>query len=136
MLLLSRTALPAWTAGFIAVLVGFTSSVALVFQAAQAAGATATQAGSWIAALCLGMGGLSVVLSWHYRQPIKIAWSTPGAALLAVSLPGVPMAQAIGAFVVCGLLMAVAGYSRLFERVIGRIPCPIPSGLLAGRPAR
>jgi benzoate membrane transport protein len=135
-LFFSRAAFPAWTAGFIAVLVGFTSSVALVFQAALAAGATPEQTGSWIAALCLGMGGLSIGLSWYYKQPIKIAWSTPGAALLVVSLAGVPMSKAIGAFVVCGLLILASGLSKLFERLMNRISIPIASGLLAGVLAR
>jgi benzoate membrane transport protein len=135
-LFFSRAAFPAWTAGFIAVLVGFTSSVALVFQAAQAAGATPEQTGSWIGALCLGMGLLSIGLSWHYKQPIKIAWSTPGAALLVVSLAGVPMSKAIGAFVVCGLLILASGLSKVFERLMSRISMPIASGLLAGVLAR
>jgi benzoate membrane transport protein len=135
-LFFSSTAIPAWTAGFIAVLVGFTSSVALVFQAAQAAGATQEQTGSWIGALCLGMGLLSIGLSWYYKQPIKIAWSTPGAALLVVSLAGVPISKAIGAFVVCGLLILASGLSKVFERLMSRISVPIASGLLAGVLAR
>ena len=135
-LFFSRAAFPAWTAGFVAVLVGFTSSVALVFQAAQSAGASPEQTGSWIGALCLGMGGLSIGLSWYYKQPIKIAWSTPGAALLVVSLAGVPMSKAIGAFVVCGLLILASGLSKVFERMMNRISVPIASGLLAGVLAR
>jgi benzoate membrane transport protein len=135
-LFFSRGAFPAWTAGFVAVLVGFTSSVALVFQAAQAAGATPEQTGSWIGSLCLGMGALSIGLSWYYKQPVKIAWSTPGAALLVVSLAGVPMSKAIGAFVLCGLLILASGLSKVFERMMNRISVPIASGLLAGVLAR
>jgi benzoate membrane transport protein len=134
--LLSRDAFSAWTAGFIAVLVGFTSSVALVFQAARAAGASPEQTGSWIAALCLGMGALSMGLSWFYKQPIKIAWSTPGAALLAVSLSGVSMPKVIGAFCVCGMLIFLSGVSKVFEKMIDKISVPIASGLLAGALAR
>ena len=48
--------LSAFTAGFVAVLVGFTSSVAIVFQAAQAFNATPAQTASWMWALGLGMG--------------------------------------------------------------------------------
>jgi benzoate membrane transport protein len=135
-LFFSRAAIPAWTAGFIAVLVGFTSSVALVFQAAQAAGATPEQIGSWLGALCFGHGCLTIGLSWYYKQPIKIAWSTPGAALLVISLAGVPMSKAIGAFVVCGLLILASGLSRVFERLMNRISIPLASGLLAGVLAR
>ncbi len=75
--------LPAIVAGFVAVLVGFTSSVVIVFAAAQALGATPAQATSWIWALGIGMGLTSIGLSWWTRQPVLTAWSTPGAALIA-----------------------------------------------------
>ena len=95
-------------AGFVAVLVGFTSSVAIVFAAAQALGATPAQTTSWIWALGIGMGLTSIGLSLAYRQPVLTAWSTPGAALLAAT-SGLAMPEAVGAFVVCALLIVAAG---------------------------
>src|SRR5690606_17694602 len=81
------------SSGFIAVLVGYTSSVAIVFQAASAAGADAAQLGSWMWALGIGMGVTCIGLSLAWRMPVLTAWSTPGAALLATSLGGIGMAQ-------------------------------------------
>ncbi|MFZ5547418.1 MAG: benzoate/H(+) symporter BenE family transporter [Pseudomonadota bacterium] len=123
--------LPAVVAGFVAVLVGFTSSVAIVFAAAQALGANAAQTASWIWALGLGMGLTSLGLSLYYRHPVLTAWSTPGAALIAAT-HGIALPEATGAFVVCALLIMVAGYSGLFERLMGRIPMAIAAALLAG----
>ncbi|MFG6467793.1 benzoate/H(+) symporter BenE family transporter [Roseateles sp. BYS87W] len=122
-------------AGFVAVLVGYTSSVAIIFQATVALGATPAQTASWLWALGLGMGVTSLGLSWWTRQPVLVAWSTPGAALLA-STSGLAMPEAIGAFIVCGLLMAWAGASGVFERLMDRIPVAIASALLAGVLAR
>jgi benzoate membrane transport protein len=122
-------------AGFVAVLVGYTSSVAIIFQATVALGATPAQTASWLWALGLGMGVTSLGLSLWTRQPVLTAWSTPGAALLA-STAGVAMPEAIGAFIVCGLLMVWAGASGLFERLMDRIPPAIASALLAGVLAR
>lgn len=130
--LLRDLSLPAVIAGFVTVLVGFTSSAVIVFQAAQAAGATPQQLGSWMWALGLGMGLTCILLSLHYRVPVVTAWSTPGAAMLTASVAGLPMDQAIGAFVVSAALIALAGFSGLFERVISRIPVSIASGMLAG----
>ncbi len=127
--------LSAVVAGFVAVLVGFTSSVVIVFAAAQALGASAAQITSWMWALGLGMGATTVMLSLYYRQPVLTAWSTPGAALLASS-SGLLMSEAIGAFVVCGLLIVLAGVTRGFERVMDRIPQAIAAALLAGLLAR
>jgi benzoate membrane transport protein len=124
--------LPAATAGFVAVLVGFSSSVAIVFQAANALGATDAQATSWMWALGLGMGITSLVLSWRYKQPVLTAWSTPGAALIAMTASGITLPQATGAFIFCGLLICVAGFSGLFERLISKVPLPLASALLAG----
>ena len=122
-------------AGFVAVLVGFTSSVAIVFQAAQALGATQAQTTSWMWALGLGMGLTSVGLSLWTRQPILTAWSTPGAALLA-GTQGITMPEAVGAFIVCGALITLVGVTRWFERVMDRIPLAVAAALLAGVLAR
>ncbi len=128
--------LSALVAGFVAVLVGFTSSVVIVFQAAAAFGATPAQATSWIWALGLGMGLTSLGLSWHYRMPVLTAWSTPGAALLATAGAGVPMAEAVGAFIVCAVLITLAGATGWFARVMDRIPQALAAALLAGVLAR
>ncbi|MGM9481424.1 benzoate/H(+) symporter BenE family transporter [Roseateles sp. NT4] len=122
-------------AGFVAVLVGYTSSVAIIFQATVALGATQAQTASWLWALGLGMGLTSLALSLWTRQPILTAWSTPGAALLA-STSGVEMPEAIGAFIICGLLIAWSGASGWFEKLMDRIPVAIASALLAGVLAR
>jgi len=127
--------LSAAVAGFVAVLVGFTSSVAIVFAAAQALGANTAETASWIWALGLGMGLTSLGLSLHYRLPVLTAWSTPGAALIAAS-HGLSLPEATGAFMACAVLITVAGYSGLFERVMGRIPMAIAAALLAGVLAR
>ncbi len=126
------------TAGAVTVLVGFTSSVAIVFQAAQAFGATPEVITSWMWALGLGMGLCSAIPSLVLRQPVMVAWSTPGAAVLAsAGLTGdFTLAQAVGAFMVCALLMVLVGATGWFERAMNRIPMAIASALLAGVLAR
>ena len=130
--------LSAFTAGFVAVLVGFTSSVAIVFQAAQAFGATPAQVTSWMWALGLGMGLCSLVPSLILRKPVMVAWSTPGAAVLATAglAGGFSMAEAVGAFMVSAALITLVGVTRWFERVMNRIPMEIAAALLAGVLAR
>jgi len=120
------------TAGFVAVLVGYTSSAVIIFQAAAAAGASPEQIGGWLSALGLAMGATSIGLSLYYRQPILTAWSTPGAALLAVSLPGVPLDEAIGVFVFCAILILICGATGWFARLMQLIPQPIAAAMLAG----
>ena len=122
----------ATVAGVVAVLVGYTSSVAIVFQAAAALGATQAQTVSWMWALGLGMGLTSAGLSLAYRAPVLTAWSTPGAALLVTAGVGVPMNEAIGAFIVCALLITLAGATGWFARVMDRIPQALAAALLAG----
>ncbi|MEG1770954.1 MAG: benzoate/H(+) symporter BenE family transporter [Comamonas sp.] len=126
-------------AGFVAMLVAFTSSMALVFQAAQAFGATPAQISSWVWALGLGMGLCTLLPSLWLRKPVMIAWSTPGAAVLAtagLAGDGFTMAQAVGAFMLAALLTIVVGASGALERLMQRIPLAITSALLAGVLAR
>jgi benzoate membrane transport protein len=130
--LLRDNSISAIAAGFVTVLVGFTSSAAVVFQAAQSLGASPEQIASWIWALGMGMGLTCIGLSLRYRMPVVTAWSTPGAALLIGSAAGFSMAEAIGAFMISAVLIAVAGFSGVFERLISRIPVSIASAMLAG----
>ena len=124
--------LTAVVAGFVATLVGYTSSAAIVFEAARALGAQEADVASWMIALGLGMGALCIVLSLRYREPIVAAWSTPGAALLATSSAGVPYGEAIGAFVVCGGLLAAVGFSGSVDRLMRHLPAPLAAAMLAG----
>jgi benzoate membrane transport protein len=134
--------LSAATAGFVAVLVGFTSSVAIVFSAALAFKATPEQLTSWMWALGIGMGLCSLVPSLILRKPVMVAWSTPGAAVLAVagvagaSGQGYSMNEAVGAFMVCAVLITLSGATGLFEKLMDRIPMAIAAALLAGVLAR
>jgi benzoate membrane transport protein len=122
------------TAGFVAVLVGFTSSVAIVFQAAQAFGASSELIASWMWALSLGMGLCTLVPSLWLKKPVMVAWSTPGAAVLAVAgvAGGFSMHDAVGAFIMCGLLITLLGMSGGFERFMNLIPFALAQALLAG----
>ncbi|XKG87132.1 benzoate/H(+) symporter BenE family transporter [Vreelandella venusta] len=120
------------TAGCVAVIIGYTSSAAIIFQAAAAAGASAAQISSWLWALGVGMGLTSLGLSLRYRMPLLTAWSTPGAAFLATSLPGIPIEEAIGAFLFSALLITLCGVTGLFERLMRHIPSAIASAMLAG----
>jgi len=129
--MLKDVSFSAVVAGFIAVLVGITSSIAIVFQAAQALGATPAQTTSWVWALGVGMAVTSVGLSLWVRQPVLTAWSTPGAALLA-GMHGVSLSSATGGFIISAVLITVAGASGLFERLMDRVPVAIAAALLAG----
>lgn len=119
-------------AGFVAVLVGYTSSAAIIFQAASAAGATAAQLGSWMWALGLGMGITCIGLSLAYRTPVLTAWSTPGAALLVTALAGLSMGEAVGAFLFSSLLITLCGVFGLFDRIMRHVPRALAGAMLAG----
>ncbi len=125
--------LPAYViAGLLPVLVGYSSAAAIVFQAAEAAGATHAGIASWMWALGIGMGVGTFALSLRYRAPVIVAWSTPGAALLATSLPGATMAEAIGAFLFSSALLTLCGITGLFDRIMRFVPGSLAAAMLAG----
>ncbi|MDN2483385.1 benzoate/H(+) symporter BenE family transporter [Vibrio agarivorans] len=119
------------TAGLAAVIVGYTSAIIIVIQAAQALGATSSQIESWLLALGLSMGVGSFVLSYYYKIPILIAWSTPGAALLITLEGGYSIAQATPAFVVTGVMIALTGLVRPLNKALSSIPPHLASAMLA-----
>ncbi|GAC30239.1 benzoate/H(+) symporter BenE family transporter [Brumicola pallidula] len=124
--------LSATVSGFIAVLIGFASAMAIVLQAGQAAGASPQILESWIWALGIGMGVGCIGLSAYYKRPIIIVWSTPGAALLATSLMGATIEQATGIFIFVAILSILVGVTGAFQKLTSYIPLPIASALLAG----
>lgn len=124
-----RTSVPA--SAFVAAIVGFGGTLALIIAAASAVGATREQTTSWVAAVCLAMAFETAWLSWRYRMPVVTAWSTPGAALVAAS-SGFTIEQAVGAFIVAALLLVATGLFKPLTRLISRIPASVASGMLAG----
>lgn len=113
-------------------LVGYTSSAAIVFQAANAAGATPAEMASWMCVLGVGMGLTCIGLSLWSRTPVLTAWSTPGAALLATGLVGLTMHQAIGVFLFNSLLLTIVGFSGSFDRIMRHVPPTLAAAMLAG----
>ncbi|MBH0777387.1 benzoate/H(+) symporter BenE family transporter [Nocardia bovistercoris] len=120
-------------AGVVTALVGFTSSFAVVLTGLTAVGATPAQAASGLLAVCVTQAVGMIALSYRYRMPISLAWSTPGAALLAgtgVVTGGWP--AAVGAFALTGVLVVVTGLWRRLGNLVAAIPVEIAQAMLAG----
>jgi len=124
--------LSAVTAGMVAVAVSFGGPAAIIFQAAKVAGLSPAQLSSWVWAISIGSGVTGVYLSLKYREPVITAWSTPGVALLAAGWAAYPYPEAVGAFIVSGLLITLCGVTGLFQAIMDRIPRPVVSAMLAG----
>lgn len=119
-------------AGLVAVIIGFASSIALIYQTVINLGGDAGLAASWLLTLGLTIGITSIILSLYFRVPILIAWSTPGAAFLISGTQGFTINEAIGGFVFSALLIFLSGITGWFEKLINKIPFQIASAMLAG----
>lgn len=119
------------SAATVAALVGYASSVAILLAAATALGATPAQTASWLLAICVGKAIGSAFLSWRAKVPVVLAWSTPGAALIAAT-SGITFAEGVGAFVTAGLLIAATGLIRPLGALVARIPDGIAAAMLGG----
>lgn len=125
--------MPAIAAGLLSAFVGFASSFAVILQGLTAVGASQAQAASGLMALSLAMGFCAILLSWKTRLPISIAWSTPGGALLASSaIAEGGFNAAVGAFILCGILLTLAGLWKPLGRAVAAIPASLANAMLAG----
>jgi benzoate membrane transport protein len=119
------------SAALVAALVGYGSTIALVLAAAQALGASPAETTSWVMAICFAKAAGSALLSTWHRVPVVLAWSTPGAALIAAST-GYGMAEGVAAFILAGLLIAATGLIKPLGSLVARIPDGIAAAMLAG----
>ncbi len=120
-----------FSAALVAALVGYGSTIALVLAAAAALGASPDQTASWVMAVCFAKAtGTAILSTWH-RVPVVLAWSTPGAALIAAST-GFSMAEGVGAFLLAAVLIAATGAIKPLGALVARIPDGIAGAMLAG----
>ncbi|NLS04446.1 benzoate/H(+) symporter BenE family transporter [Rhizobium sp. P32RR-XVIII] len=120
--------------GVLTAFVGFASSFAVVLHGLQAVGATEAQAASGLMALSISMGACAILLSAVTKLPVSIAWSTPGAALLASTGAAIEggFNAAVGAFLICAVLIVIAGLFKPLGRAVAAIPAPLANAMLAG----
>ncbi len=130
--LLVNRVLNSTVAGFVAVLIGFTSSIALIYQMVINFGGDANLAASWLFTLGLSLGISSMALSYFYRIPILVAWSTPGAALLIGNAQGLTINEAVAGFIFSAVLIFLCGVTGWFEKLMNKIPFQLATAMLAG----
>ena len=120
-------------AGFVASITGTAASIGIVLAALTGLGATPGQTASCVLVMLIGYGSLSMILSWRYKMPISIVWSTPGAAMLvAAGSLNLGFATATGGFLIAGLLLTLTGLWPALGRLVSKIPKAIASAMLAG----
>ncbi len=120
-------------AGTVASITGTAATTAIFLSAFVAIGATKAQTVSMVAIMLVFYGSLSILLSWRFKMPLSVVWSTPGAALLAgSSVTGIGFNNAMGGILVCGLLLALTGLWPKLGEIVSAIPKSIASAMLAG----
>jgi len=120
-------------AGLVASATGTAASLGVALAALTAVGASKTQTASTIVVMILIYGLLSIALSWRFKMPLSIVWSTPGAAMLvSASVLHLRFPVAAGAFLITGLLLALTGFWPQLGRLVSSIPKPIANAMLAG----
>ncbi len=120
-------------AGVLAAFVGFASSFAVILQGLTTVGASPAQAASGLMAGCAAIAVGAIGLSLWTRQPVALAWTTPGGAFLAtLSVPEGGFAVAVGAFLVTSALIILAGLWRPLGRAASALPKSLANAMLAG----
>ena len=119
-------------AGFIAVAISYAGPLLVTLEAAVAADLSPQLTASWVWAISVGSGVVCLIFSWITRQPVMVAWSIPGAALLITQLGLYPFSDVIGAYIVCGVVSAILGATGWLGKLLAAVPKPITAAVLAG----
>ena len=120
------------SAGLVAAIFGCSGPALIVIGAAEAGHLSNGQTVAWLFAIYVLGGFISLLLALHYKQPINGAYSIPGAALVAGSLATIPFNEAVGAFILAGLLVLLLGVTGLIGKVMRWLPMPIVMAMIAG----
>lgn len=122
----------AMVAAVLAIIVSFAGSAVIIFQAASLAGLSQELTASWIWAVSIGSGLTGLFLSWKMKIPVITSWSTPGAALLVTMLPGIPLAEAVGAYIASAVILTLIGITGSLDAIMRRLPAAVSAGMFAG----
>ncbi len=121
-----------FTSAFVATIVGFGGSFAILLAAAEALNASPAETTSWITASYIATGVTALYLSLRHKLPIITAWSTPGAVLIASASATPSMEIAVGTFICTAALIFITAFVKPIERLINAIPTPVAAAMLAG----
>ena len=120
-------------AGLVASATGTAASLGVALAALTAVGANKAQTASAIVLMIVCYAALSIFLSWRYKMPLSIVWSTPGAAMLvSAGVLHLSFAASVGAFLITGLLLVLTGLWPQLGKAVSSIPKPIANAMLAG----
>lgn len=119
-------------AGFVAVAISYAGPLLVTLEAARAANLSPELTATWVWSISVGSGLICLIMSWITKQPVMVAWSIPGAALLITQLAVFPFSDVVGAYIVCGAVSIVLGVTGWFGKLIAAVPKPITAAILAG----
>ena len=109
-----------------------TGPVALILTVGIAGGLKPAEIASWVSLAFMLGGVITFAMSYFYRQPLAMAWTIPGTAIVGAGLLKFPYPEIVGAYVVTGVLMLVLGLSGAFRKIMDWMPQPIVMAMVAG----
>jgi benzoate membrane transport protein len=121
-----------FSAGLVGAVVGCTGPLLIIIDSAGRAGLTNEQTISWIFACYVGGALFGLFLSLKYRQPLCGAFNVAGVVFLGTALAQFNYQEAIGAYLVTGLLLLIFGLTGLVDKAMKWIPMPIIMAMIAG----
>jgi benzoate membrane transport protein len=95
-------------------------------------GLSIEQTSSWIFIVWVSGAVSSITLSLLYRQPIPITWTIPGLIYLGTLADRFSFPELVGANLVAGLVLVIAGLLGLGAKLMRWLPLPIVMAMFGG----
>ena len=118
--------------GFVGWLFSISAPVAIILSVGSRGGLSEAEIASWVFAVFVFNGLISILFCWLYRQPLVFFWTIPGTVLVGPALAHLSFAEVVGAFYLTGLLMFGLSITGWVRRAMAAIPMPIVMGMVAG----
>ncbi|MCK8825378.1 benzoate/H(+) symporter BenE family transporter [Fuchsiella alkaliacetigena] len=107
-------------------------AVPLVIRAGEAANLSSAVINSWLFSAYFFGAITGIILALGYKIPVCGAWSIPGIFAVTQVMSGFTMNEAVGAFLVSGLIILLLGLSGFMKKLVSFIPDPIMMAMVAG----
>lgn len=129
---LKKTTISNFTVGIVASIVAMVPPTLLIIEVTQSLGFSHQSTVNWLFGFLFVAGCIGLFLAWTTKLPINMASNVPAIVFLSFSLQYFSLETAAFGYACAGILLALIGWFKLYDKVMGLIKAEIVFAMFAG----